>query len=170
MINKVAKLIIEALNLKKHIEGGYFCRTYQSTELYKSNKSLASSIYFMTTTDSSSHFHSFVSDEIIAYHAGSAANVFILEKDGIVTTKKLGIDFVAGERPQIILPAGTIFAIKTIEPDSYSLFTCFVNPDFSFADLKIYAFDELAPLYPEHQDLLRDLTLDTLESRTFENY
>lgn len=161
MINEEAKMIIAALKLEKHIEGGYFYRTYQSTKLYKNNKSLASSIYFMITADNSSFFHAFVSDEILAYHAGSSAHVFILEKDGIVTTQKLGINFSMGERPQVIIPAGTIFAIKSIEPNSYSLLSCFVTPEFSLDDLKIYTFEELSPLYPEHQDLLRSLTLKT---------
>ena len=64
--------------------------------------------------------------------------------------RRLGLDVAAGERPQLVIPAGTWFAVELADEASHCLFGCTVAPGFDFADFELGAGPELAARYPEH--------------------
>jgi hypothetical protein len=61
---------------------------------------------------------------------------------------RVGLDLAAGERPQLVIPAGTWFAIELAASAPHALFGCTVAPGFDFADFDLAEGPELAARYP----------------------
>lgn len=99
--------IIKALGLQPlPVEGG----------LYKENLNgdpNASAIYYMLVAPQFSRLHKLTSLEIFVYHAGAPAKMLLLHPDGRVERPVLGMDLAAGQRPQVVVPAGTWQATET---------------------------------------------------------
>ena len=72
--------------------------------------------------------------------------------------RRLGTDVAAGERPQIVIPAGTWFAAELAEGASHCLIGCTVAPGFEFADFELAAGPELAARYPAHAARIARMT------------
>lgn len=157
------------LGMEKHPEGGYYKAVYSSPiEVssgnikcsFQGSRPLSTSIYFMITGDSFSGFHSLKSDEIWYYHDGKSLEITIINEDGIVVVKKLGLDIDKGELPQVIVPAGSIFSAHIPEATGFSLVGCMVSFGFNFNDFKLYSKDELLKKFPNHRSLIEKLTTE----------
>lgn len=77
---------VRHLNLLPHPEGGY-CRemnrgNYIVTAQSGRRRFAYSTIYFLLTPDSASHFHRLPSDEVWAWHAGDAADMHVIYRRG----------------------------------------------------------------------------------------
>lgn len=152
--------LVEKLNLKPHPEGGYYSETYRSelSLITKSgDRSLATCIYFLMTSDNVSKFHSIAGDEIWFYHEGSPLTVHILSEKGY---EKLLVGPFDNEvhRPQQLVPPGVIFGSTVEQPDSYSLVSCMVDPGFDFRDFRLFSADELLTKWPEAKEIIGRLT------------
>lgn len=152
---------IEELNLEAHPEGGFYLRTEESNEtitrLGKTRK-LYTSIYFVLTEESPSHFHQLTADEIWYYHDGEPLTVHCIYENGTYEAVKVGKDTQKGERLHFNVPAGTIFG-STVEKD-YSLVSCVVVPGFDFEDFKLFRKEELLKIFPEHKEIITRLTIE----------
>ncbi|MEQ7218280.1 cupin domain-containing protein [Vagococcus fluvialis] len=151
---------IKELNLEAHPEGGFYLRTEESEEtITRQNKTrkLYTSIYFVLTEESPSHFHQLTADEIWYYHDGEPLTVHCIYEDGTYEAVKVGKDTQKGERLHFNVPAGTIFG-STVEKD-YSLVSCVVVPGFDFEDFKLFTKEELLKDYPEHEEIITRLTI-----------
>lgn len=151
---------IKELNLEAHPEGGFYLRTEESEEtITRDNKTrkLYTSIYFVLTEESPSHFHQLTADEIWYYHDGEPLTVHCIYEDGTYEAVKVGKDTQKGERLHFNVPAGTIFG-STVEKD-YSLVSCVVVPGFDFEDFKLFTKEELLKDYPEHEEIITRLTI-----------
>ncbi len=152
---------IKELNLEAHPEGGFYLRTEESEEtITRQNKTrkLYTSIYFVLTEESPSHFHQLTADEIWYYHDGEPLTVHCIYEDGTYEAVKVGKDTQKGERLHFDVPAGTIFG-STVEKD-YSLVSCVVVPGFDFEDFKLFTKEELLKDYPEHEEIITRLTIE----------
>lgn len=151
---------IKELNLEAHPEGGFYLRTEESEEtITRQNKTrkLYTSIYFVLTEESPSHFHQLTADEIWYYHDGEPLTVHCIYEDGTYEAVKVGKYTEKGERLHFNVPAGTIFG-STVEKD-YSLVSCVVVPGFDFEDFKLFTKEELLKDYPEHEEIITRLTI-----------
>ena len=74
--------------------------------------------------------------------------MLLLAPDGPGEVRRLGTDLSAGERPQIVIPAGTWFAAELADGATHCLFGCTVAPGFDFADFELAAGPELARALP----------------------
>ncbi|WP_368645542.1 cupin domain-containing protein [Alkalibacterium putridalgicola] len=160
---KTAEQWISELNLEPHPEDGYFRQTELSDETYEKNGkdfALYTSIYFLLTTDSPSHFHRLVSDEMWFYHAGHPLTVHSLLPDGSYKKTTLSLDIEQGHHLHHTVPAGTIFG-STVET-GYALVSCTVVPGFDFSDFRLFTKKELLEKYPEHSTIIKRLAYDTL--------
>ena len=161
-----ADQIISNLNLEAHPEGGYFRETYRSgTFLSESNlpdypggRNLATVIYFLLKSGQQSAFHRLRSDEFWYWHFESSLEVYIIHPDGNLQKELMGSNIEAGERPQLLLPAGTWFAAKCAEQDSFTLISCSVAPGFSFEDFELAEREKLIQQFPQHSSLITELT------------
>lgn len=152
---------IKELNLEAHPEGGFYLRTEESEEtITRQNKTrkLYTSIYFVLTEESPSHFHQLTADEIWYYHDGEPLTVHCIYEDGTYEAVKVGKDTQKGERLHFNVPAGTIFG-STVEKD-YSLVSFVVVPGFDFEDFKLFTKEELLKDYPEHEEIITRLTIE----------
>lgn len=149
---------VEKLEMLPHPEGGFYKETYRSeTTIPGSNRQLMTGIYFLLTSDNVSRFHRIKSDEIWFYHAGSPLLVHTLDENGH-TENPVGLDFLAGQAPQFLVPKNTIFGSSVLQENSYSLVSCVVAPGFDFEDFELFTREELLSLFPEHAAIIERLT------------
>ena len=162
---KTANYWVKQLNMIAHPEGGYYHVTYNSpyridSEMieceFKGTRALASSIYFLIEEGNVSNFHRLKSDEIWYFHEGEPLTIAMITPDGKYESVQLGLDFEKGERPQIIVPAGTIFG--SYPRSGYALVSCMVSYAFEFEDFELFERQTLLEEYPEHTDIITYLT------------
>ena len=60
-----------------------------------------------------------------------------MKADGSWDIAQLGRDLEAGERPQVVVPAGTWFGTELIAGADHCLVGCTVAPGFEFADFEL---------------------------------
>ncbi len=158
---------IERLNLQQHPEGGYFREIYRSAgtisqnclpDEYEGNRNYATSIYFLLGHEDISAFHRLASDEIWYYHSGEPLNIYILDKQGNIETRKLGPNPDEDEEFQVIIQAGSIFGAKVNSGKDYTLMGCVVAPGFDFVDFELMKCKELLELFPQHEEIIKLLT------------
>ncbi|HCM89948.1 MULTISPECIES: cupin domain-containing protein [Vagococcus] len=154
---------INELGLEAHPEGGFYLRTEASENYLSVNddeRKLYTSIYFLLTEESPSHFHQLTADEIWYYHDGNPLTVHCLFPDGRYEAVKVGKNTLEGERLHYLVPKGTIFG-STVSND-YSLVSCVVVPGFEFTDFKLFTQKELLENYPEHEDIIKKLAFEEI--------
>ncbi|HEY9077842.1 MAG TPA: cupin domain-containing protein [Anaerolineaceae bacterium] len=162
-----AEYWIQGLNLIDHIEGGYYRRIYTSSDVieppglpdrYETARHFASAIYYLLTEKRFSAFHILKSDEIWCHLDGSAITIHILDESGAYHSNNLGKDLSRGEVPQMVVPAGTLFAASIQPQGNYSLAACIVAPEFTFADFIMPGRQELIKRFPHQRELIESLT------------
>jgi predicted cupin superfamily sugar epimerase len=80
-------------------EGGLFRRTHIDAH--------SSAIYFLLIAPDFSAMHRLAATETYHWYAGSPLRLLLLADDGQVAEPVLGPDLAAGQRPQIVVAAGT---------------------------------------------------------------
>lgn len=143
-----AEELIDAYNLKKNVEGGYFAEIYSSRFFYersKDSRMTAGSIYFLLDKKDISHFHQIDCDEIWYYHAGCGMKIIALW-DGQIKEFLLGID--AGQVPMVVIPAKTIFAAENLDKKSFTFISCMTTPQFDCRGFRLVSRSELEKEYP----------------------
>lgn len=167
IVKRTAEYWIRQLRLHPHPEGGYYRETYRSPEIiaktdlpkrYKGKRSFATAIYFLLHGNQFSAFHRLKSDEIWHFYNGSPISIFVIGKDGRLTTAKLGLNAEEGEQPQFVIRAGSWFAAGLDKIRSYALIGCTVAPGFDFADFEMGNRLKLCRQFSRHRALIMKLT------------
>lgn len=145
--------IIDNLGLAPHpCEGGYFKRTYESTQEINcddSTRKLLTSIYYMLTNDSPiGYLHRNKSDIIHFYHLGSPIKYLIVTADGELHEKILGADITAGEVPQLLVRGGE-WKASLLCSGQYGLISEAVSPGFEYDDNEVAKLEVIKKLYPD---------------------
>ena len=142
--------IIERLGLEPHPERGYYKETYRGA---------STAIYFLVTAREPATFlHRLASDEIFHLYDGGPLEILRLHPDGTWDVARLGLNLDAGERPQVVIPAGTWFGTELVAGVSHCLVGCTVAPGFEFADFELAQGPELEGRYPDAVDRIRRMT------------
>jgi predicted cupin superfamily sugar epimerase len=162
--------IVAALGLQPHpIEGGFFRETYRSDGMiagaslptgYRSasGRSFGTAIYYLLTVDTFSEMHRLPTDEVFHLYLGGPVRMLQLFPDGVAREVLLGTDIRAGQRPQIVVPAG-VWQGSRLEPGvDFALMGATMAPGFDYADYEQARRSELISEYPEHAELIRQLT------------
>lgn len=162
-LQKDAEYWIEKLNLKKHVEGGYYNEIYRSQNIIKqenlpiktkSDRCFVTSIYYLLKSGQKSLFHKIKSDEVWHFFNGSPLKLLVVKPDKLFVTYTLGNDIDNKEVFQVAVPAGSWIAATPVLDDSYSLLGCTVAPGFEFSDLEIASRDYLFMHYPHLYDII----------------
>lgn len=160
---------IEKLNLVKHPEGGYFKEVYRSDEnipetslpaRYKDQRSFATSIYFLLNGDDFSSFHRIQSDETWHFYVGSALELFVLNEEGTLSSFLLGRNLDNGESLQVTIPRNHWFGARVVDPNSFALLGCTVAPGFHFDDFELAERTKLLKQFPDHGQIIKELTFE----------
>jgi predicted cupin superfamily sugar epimerase len=151
-----AAAIVEALGLVPHPEGGFFRRTYRHAAT-TGDRSLCTAIYFLLTASNPSRMHRVASDEIWHFYAGDSLEMLQLgESESNVV--RIGIDIAAGERPQVLVPAGIWQGVRVRPGGHYALVGATVSPGFDFADFEHGDRASLVAAFPDRASLIEELT------------
>lgn len=125
-----ADAIIRALGLRRHPEGGWYAETWRHVEPGGA-RGAGSAIYFLLRAGERSHWHRVDAAEAWHFYAGDPLEVSIAETDaGPATRHRLGPGIAAGERPQVVVPAGAWQAARPL--GRWTLVGCTVSPAFTF--------------------------------------
>jgi uncharacterized protein len=151
-----ADQFIEKLGLQVHVEGGFYTETYRSP-LLAGERALSTTIYFLLKEEQLSRFHQLTADEIWFFHYGAALRVHCIDDAGNLSVHHLGLNLEAGELPQLLIPAGTIFGSEMSDKNSFCLVSCMVSPGFEFDDFKLFTKEELLARFPQHEDIIQHL-------------
>jgi predicted cupin superfamily sugar epimerase len=160
--------LIALLGLAPHPERGYFVETYRSPLAvggaggplpHGAPRSASTAIYFLVTRAQPKTFlHRLRSDELFHLYEGGPLDVLLLRDGAAGEIARLGRDVAAGERPQVVIPAGTWFAVELAPETTHCLFGCTVAPGFDFADFELAAGPELAARFPAHAARIARMT------------
>lgn len=163
-----AETWIKKLSLSHHPEGGYFKETYRSTEIfnqglperYSGFRSFSTSIYYLLLSGQFSSFHRLKSDEVWHFYYGSPLELHIIHPDNSYNLITLGNDIDRGENIQYAVLHGCWFAAEPKNENSYSLVGAAVSPGFEYEDFEIGRRENLIKMFPEHEEIIKRLTLD----------
>jgi predicted cupin superfamily sugar epimerase len=165
-----ARQIIAALQLRPHpIEGGFFCETYRSgTRITAaslppgyapgSERSLGTAIYYLLTRDTFSELHRLPTEEVFHHYVGGPVLMLQLFPDGTGREVIMGHDILAGQQPQLVVPAGAWQGSRLEAGADYALLGATMAPGFDYADYESARRLELIREYPKHAERIRHLT------------
>ncbi|WP_343115774.1 cupin domain-containing protein [Ostreiculturibacter nitratireducens] len=130
-----AERIITELELAPHPEGGWYRQTWIAEG---DGRPAGTCIYFLLKAGERSHWHRVDAAEIWHFYSGASVMLKIAATDaGPAVRHRLGPDVLAGERPQVLVPAGQWQAAEA--GAGWALVGCTVSPGFQFEG------SELAP-------------------------
>jgi predicted cupin superfamily sugar epimerase len=164
----IADEIIHRLNLQPHPrEGGFFRETYRSADQFSANalparygaaRSAGTAIYYLLKPGTFSALHRLKTDEIFHFYAGGPVRMLQLFSNGRGQEFVLGSDVLAGQQPQVVVPAG-VWQGSLLEPGSeFALLGCTVAPGFEYTDYEHGQRLALLEQYPAHASLIGRLT------------
>jgi len=158
---------IEALQLQRHPEGGWFREVYRANEViphaalpnrFSGDRSFSTAIYFLLNKTDFSALHRIQQDELWHFYDGAALTVHMIDHAGSYSTVTLGRNVQAGEALMAVISAGWLFGATVTDQGSYALAGCTVAPGFDFADFEMPGREQLLAEYPQHEHLVEKLT------------
>lgn len=126
--------IIALLGMQPHPEGGHYVETYRDAPP-GGGRGVKTGIYFLLRAGERSHWHRVDAVEMWHWHAGGPLELSISEDGRSVDRLILGMDLLAGQRPQGVVPAHAWQAARPLE--GWALVGCTVSPAFEFAGFEM---------------------------------
>jgi NADPH:quinone reductase-like Zn-dependent oxidoreductase len=121
--------LVERLGLAPHPEGGWYRETWRH-DAPAGERPAGTAIHYLLAAGQRSHWHRVDATEIWHHYAGDPLRLSVQGGDGAVGEVTLGPDVLAGQRPQVVVPAG---AWQAAEPaGAWTLVGCTVSPGFTF--------------------------------------
>ncbi len=141
--------IVELLGLEPlPDEGGLFRRTHADAH--------SSAIYYLLVAPEFSALHALTATETYHWYAGSPLRMLLLGPDGHLDEPVLGPDLGAGQRPQLVVPAGTW---QGSSPDgAWTLVGTTTAPPFDWAGFRLGARADLTRSHPSVPRRIAELT------------
>jgi predicted cupin superfamily sugar epimerase len=134
--------LVTDLGLRPHPEGGWFAETWRSdvgVDTPRGPRPSATGILFLLEADQTSKWHRVASAELWLHHRGSALELLLAgtgPRPGEPGRVLLGVDVAAGQRPQVLVPAGCWQSARPAGSEAV-LVTCVVSPGFDYADFEM---------------------------------
>lgn len=136
---QTADEIVRLLQLAPHPEGGHFREMFRDPCQIE-GRSVSTAIYFLLKKGERSHWHRVDAAETWHHYAGAPLALHVAENEKAKpATQRLGKDFLAGERPQIVVPEGHWQAAESL--GEWTLVGCTVAPGFEFSGFELAAKD-----------------------------
>ena len=162
-------------------------RAAQTLATPSGERPASTAILFLITAESVSRLHRLSSDELWVYQGGLPLEIVTIAPDGGILRRVLGdleelvrsrdhelpptpespAGLPQGARgwlPQALVPAGSWQGARLAggphlpAQHAWALVSCVVTPGFDFADFELAGRDALLAEYPQHADLIRELT------------
>ena len=153
--------VITTLGLTPHPEGGFFRETFRASAAVDSpfgaRRAASTAIYFLLRAGDFSAFHAVRSDEVWHHYLGASLELHTIDSSGQHDRVELGPELLHGERPQWVVPAGTLQAARIIG-EGFGLYGCTVAPGFDFADFSMPPREQLVARFPALADVIESFT------------
>jgi predicted cupin superfamily sugar epimerase len=122
--------IIAALGLRPHPEGGVFAETWRGGG-DPGQRASGSAIYYLLRRGEVSAWHRIDATEVWHHYAGAPLRLSLAASSGDEAALELvlGLDVLAGQRPQIDVPAGDWQSAVSL--GDWTLVGCTVSPAFT---------------------------------------
>lgn len=133
--------IVRLLELQPHPEGGWFRETWRHQPA-EGGRGAGTAIYYLLGDGAVSHWHRVDAAEIWHFYAGAPLALTLSQDGRAQEVLRLGPDLVAGERPQLLVPAGAWQTARSL--GAWTLVGCTVSPAFDFAGFEL-APEDWAP-------------------------
>jgi uncharacterized protein len=154
-----------SLGLERHPEGGFYVESFRSklrvvSPDHPDGRDGSTAIYYLLERGQFSALHRVSSDEVWHHYLGATLTLHTIDDSGSWSTRLLGKRWLDGQRPQLVVPAGS-WQAAVVLPDESAAFTlcgCTVAPGFEFSDFELADRSELCRRYPEHSRLITELT------------
>ena len=128
-----ARRIIELLGLKPHPEGGHYAETFRDAP--DGGRGHSSAIYYLLEVGDCSAWHRVDAAEVWHHYAGAPLALTISPNGHDASSMRLGPNLAAGERPQLVVPAGFWQTAESL--GAYTLVGCTVAPGFEFEGFEL---------------------------------
>ncbi len=129
--------IIRRLDLQPHPEGGYYRETFRDTQTDAQGRAASSLIYFLLGAGDVSEWHRVDATEVWHFYAGAPLVITQSTNGHDASAAHLGPDVLAGQRPQIVVPANHWQTATSL--GAWTLVGCTVAPAFDFAGFELAA-------------------------------
>ncbi len=130
-----ADAIVRRLDLKPHPEGGFYRETFRDEKTDASGRALSSLIYFLLGAGDVSEWHRCDAAEVWHYYAGAPLVLTQSPNGHDASAAHLGPDVLAGQQPQIVVPANYWQTATSL--GAWTLVGCTVAPAFDFAGFEL---------------------------------
>jgi len=122
--------VVALLGLDPHPEGGWYVETYRQQPA-DGGRGAGTAIYFLLKAGEYSHWHRVTdADEIWHWYAGGPLVLTVSPNGHDASAVRLGPNLRAGERPQVLVPAGHWQTAESL--GDWTLVGCTVSPGFLF--------------------------------------
>jgi hypothetical protein len=129
-----ARQIIAALGLKPHPEGGWFRETWRAPA-EPGARAAGTAIYYLLEADQFSHWHRVDAAEVWHFYAGAPLSLTVSPNGHDAEARILGPEVLAGQAPQIVVPAGWWQCATSL--GAFTLVGCTVAPGFEFSGFEM---------------------------------
>jgi hypothetical protein len=130
-----AASVIRLLNLQPHPEGGHYRETFRDPHLLEHERAASSHIYYLLGVGEVSEWHRVDAAEIFHFYAGAPMVLTLSENGHDASAFHLGVDLQSGQRPHLVVPAGTWQTATSL--GAWTLVGCTVAPAFEFAGFEM---------------------------------
>ena len=139
--------IIRMLDLQPHPEGGHYRETFRDLAQVGwtaagardpdagTRRAASTAIYYLLQAGEVSRWHRVDASEVWHWHAGAPLQLALAAANAGPVAHVLGADLLAGERPQIVVPAGDWQQARSL--GAWSLVGCTVAPGFVFTGFEM---------------------------------
>src|SRR5215475_5062247 len=131
-----AEEVARLLGLVPHPEGGQYRETFRDAATVGAGRAASTAIYFLLRAGERSRWHRVDAADVWHWYGGAPLALRVATAGGLIA-HALGAELAAGERPQVVVPAGAWQSAESL--GAWTLVGCTVAPGFQFK-----AF-ELAP-------------------------
>lgn len=131
--------VVRVLDLAPHPEGGWFRETYRDPQTNEDGRSIKTLIYFLLGVGDVSHWHRVDAVEVWHYYAGAPLVITISPNGVDAAASRLGPDLLAGQRPQVVVPANHWQTATSL--GEWTLVGCTVAPGFEFSGFELAPAD-----------------------------
>lgn len=126
--------LIRILGLKPHPEGGHFAETWRDPDP-PGGRGSGTAIYFLLQAGAASRWHRVDATEIWHWYAGAPLVMTLSPTGRDAEARRLGPEITAGQRPQVVVPAGWWQTAESL--GRWTLVGCTVSPAFRFEGFEL---------------------------------
>ena len=127
--------VVRMLDLAPHPEGGFYRETFRDQAAGPTGRAASTAIYYLLAAGDVSDWHRVDAAEAWHFYAGAPLVLTVSPNGHDAEARHLGPALAAGQRPQIVVPAGWWQSATSL--GAWTLVGCTVAPGFDFAGFEL---------------------------------